>query len=193
MKPYASLKELPENYQLKVHINMKSSPRDFWIIQFGSLILLVPFIFPIVWGFFPFLNGWNLESIQPVLIYTLILQIPMIVVHEWIHGIVYKQGTDHKITYKFHGFAASASVPGIYFYLRHYLKVGLAPAVLLSILFIILTIFSTGIWQAIWYFMLAIHFASCVGDFYVSFRIRKLPQDTLIEDYGIGMRVYVHQ
>lgn len=188
MKQNASLHDLPEGYKLKIHIDMKAHPGEFWGIQIGSFFLLAPFVLPLIWGWIPF----GLDTTMGFF-WILILQIPMIVVHEWIHGIVYKQGTDRKVVYKFHGFAASASVPGTYFYLPHYMKVGLAPAVVLSGLFLLLTLVTTGYWQFTWYFMLAIHFASCVGDFYVSLRIRKLPKDTLVEDYGVGMKIYVRE
>ncbi len=193
MKANLSRNELPEQYHLKIHIDMKANPAEFWGIQLGSLLLLIPFIFPIIWGWIPALRDWDLVSNRQALIYVLLLQVPMMIAHEWLHGIVYKQGTDRKVVYKFHGFAASASVPGTYFYLRHYQRVGLAPAVVLNALFLVLTLISSGQWQVVWYLMLAVHFASCVGDFYVSLRIRTLPVDTLIEDYGVGMKVYVRQ
>lgn len=184
----ASLHELPDTHKLKFTIDMKAHPGEFWLLQLGSVLLLAPFVLPYLWGWIPF----GLSMVDG-LGWVLILQIPMIVVHEAIHGFVYKLATDRKVVYKFHGFAASASVPGTYFYLPHYLKVGLAPAVVLNLLFLILTLISSGSWQLIWYLMLAIHFASCVGDFYVTLRVMRLPKDSLVEDYGIGMRIFVRE
>lgn len=190
MIPNASFHDLPEPYKLKIEIDMKKNKKEFWGIQIGALFLLVPFVLPVIWGWLPVSEAWTLLDINRSLWLLLLLQIPMIVVHEAIHGIVYKLGTDRKVIYKFHGFAASASVPGTYFTLPHYLKVGLAPAVILSGLFLVLTLLSSGLTQWVWYLMLAVHFGSCVGDFYVTLRIWRLPKDSLNEDYGIGMRIY---
>jgi hypothetical protein len=180
-----SVATLPIGYILDKEINLLKDKKLFLFVNIGSILLLIPFIIIAILFQFQF----EFEMVTSVII--LPMMIVTIIVHELIHAWFFKMGTTEKVKFGFHGFAASASVPGVYFYKQHYLKVGLSPAVLLNLLLILLIILLPKLWFFPLYLNLAIHFGGCIGDFYVSWILRKYTNDTLIEDTGIGMKFYV--
>ena len=119
----------------------------------------------------------------------LLYAILSIIIHELIHGIFFKLGTKEKVSYKFHGWAASASVKGIYFYKHHYVLTGLAPFMIITPL-LVACIFIFPAEALGLYTLIAFHTASCIGDFYVVYKLSKFGDQTLIHDYGIGMTFY---
>lgn len=181
IKSYSSL---PEDYKLDFEVDMLKDEKVFLRINLGSFLLLIPFVLIGILFQFTFeFEMWSALAIVPTMIAT-------VIVHEVIHGIFFKLGTKEKIRYKFHGFAASASVKGVYFTKRHYLLVGLAPAVILNGLFILLCIFVRGPLFFLLYINLAVHFGGCTGDFFIALKLRRFSEDTLIEDTGVGMKFY---
>jgi len=175
---------LPENYQKIAAIDMKNNRKEFRRINIMSILLLIPFII----GLMITEQNFTMDGVHIV---TAIAGFALsIIIHELVHGIFFKMGRRADVRFQFHGFAASASAPGTYFKKGHYLMVGLAPAVLVNTLLVILMALLTGGFVFAVYFILAFHFAGCAGDFYVTWRLMKMPADTLIEDYGVGMRFY---
>lgn len=179
-----STDQLPLEYEIAYEINLEKNKKIFWFLNIASLLALVPFVLLAIL----FQLEFQLE------IYTMAILIPMmigsIIIHELIHGLFFKLGTPHKVKYQFHGWAASASVPGVYFSKSHYLKVGLAPAVLLNTLLVGLILVLPTAWLFPLYVTLAVHFSGCVGDFYVATLLTKYDSSTLIEDTGVGMKLY---
>lgn len=188
MKRIRSFNSLPEDYKESFDINFKQSKNFIWL-NLLSLFLIIPFFIGLAlyYHFNPPLNFITFDAVD-LLIYLLIAFLS-IIIHELIHGIFFKLGTKERVTYKFHGWAASASVKGIYFYKDHYILTGLAPFIIITpILIISMFIFplhALGI-----YFILAIHTSGCVGDFYVTIKLLGYNKETLIQDYGIGMTFY---
>ena len=186
MKKLKSYNKLPDDYILSYDLNMKNKGLFIWL-NVLSVIILIPFLI----AYIIYIQATSFTLIFDIQGYSLTLAglVLMIIIHELIHGIFFKMGTREKVSYKFHGWAFSASVKGIYFY---YLLVGLAPFVILSPIFILLMfIFPT--YSAALYFILALHTSACVGDFYVIYKLLKYPEDSLIHDYGIGMSFYIKE
>lgn len=188
MQKIKSFSVLPNDYQAAAHINLKST-KLIVSLNLWSLVLLVPFLLGIYIYFQinPILNPVMFFGFDLLMYLGLVLL--LLVIHELIHGIFFKLGTDEKVTYKFHGWAISASVKGIYFYKNHYLITGLAPFIIISALLII-SMFIFPMHAFMLYIILAIHTAGCIGDFYVVLKLLKYNKDTLIHDYGIGMLFY---
>lgn len=183
---YKAHSELPDDYQLVWKGDFKENKKLFYFLNFGSLILLVPFL--IIYFVFIFdLNGYPNE-----LWIMLILYIPIIIIHELIHGIFFKMARNVKIKFKFHGFAASCSAPDFYFGKKHYFIAGLAPAIIISLGLLIPLLFVEGLTFAVLYLLFCFHFGGCIGDFYICGKLLKQPKDVLIRDYGIGMEFYSH-
>ncbi|MDP2425119.1 MAG: DUF3267 domain-containing protein [Candidatus Izemoplasmatales bacterium] len=183
-----SVEVLPSHYHLVESIDFKENRAQFILLNVLSILFLLPFIIPVVYGWIHIPT--SREELLSGLLISLGIFIVLVFVHEAIHGFVYSQGTNKKVKYQFHGFAASASVPGVYFYKKHYLKVGLAPALIINPILLLLVVLTNNQWQFILYLTLVFHFNGCVGDFYVTWLMRKRPDTLLTEDYGIGMRMY---
>jgi hypothetical protein len=180
---------LPSHYRVQKAIDFKTNKGQFVILNLFSFVLLLPFIVPIVLGW---IDRPAIESNLLLILWgSLGIFIVIIIIHELIHGYVYSKGTTQKVKYKFHGFAASAGVPGVYFYKKHYLLVGLAPALIINPILLLFVFILKDQWQLIAYLILILHFTGCAGDFYVAWILRNMPKETLIEDYGIGMRAFV--
>jgi hypothetical protein len=181
-----SVNQLPKNYQLRYQIDMKKDKMAILWMNVGAFVLMIPIL--LFLPLFHRLFGYTLET--QTIFWLVPTNILVIIVHEVIHAMVFKQATTEKVKFQFHGFAASASVPGVYFYKPHYMKAGLAPAIYLNLILLLGSVVFGGFVGLLFFLNLAIHFASCVGDFFVARKLLAFPDDTLIEDYGIGMRFY---
>lgn len=181
---FITYETLPENYECFKKIDMKDSKMDFKMLNILLVIALIPFFMGLIimgadftisfWGILLFILGYILS----------------IILHELIHAIFFKLNPKVKVKFKFHGFAASASVPDVYFTKKHYYIVCLAPFIILNSILLMLLFFLTGGTFYLVYFLLAMHFSGCVGDLYVFYKMLLMPKRILIEDYGIGMRFY---
>ncbi len=184
-----SYDHIPEGYQLTYDLHLLKNTKVFALLNILQVVLILPFI-----PGFLFLNWLDLFSYERIVSGVILLLIPamvvMIVIHELIHGFFFKKFSGKRVKYQFHGWAASASTPGIYYRKKYYLIIGLAPAVILNTLFLIGTFLLPKPLNTISYFLLAIHVSSCVGDFYVSWILRKYPEDAYIEDTGVGLKIY---
>jgi len=189
---FESYKELPNGYELKDTLDLKNNKSAFFVLNIGSMALFVVVMF--IWVF---LFG-ALSFSDPIAMFVLLgLFILNIIIHEWIHGIFFKIGHSDKVTFKFHGFAASASIPDRYFSKKHYLLVGIAPFIFLMILYSLFALFAYQYFSASYQFvsavLIAIHISGCIGDFYVCLKLLKKNESTLVQDYGIGMRFYSNE
>jgi len=189
LKKIKSYDALPEGYVQDFEVDMKTNKKLFLLINFGTIILMLPFI--VVYGMIKDLMTFEIHLVNFLLFVG--LMIALIVIHELIHGIFFKLGTKKKIKFGFHGFAASAGAPDIYFTKRFYLIIGLAPAIILNFTLLIICLFIKEEYFGIIYFNLAIHFAGCIGDFYIALKLIKYNKETLIEDKGISMKFFVRK
>lgn len=134
---------------------------------------------------------WILITLR-FLIYLLGLDYSSFIIHEWIHGLFFKHYSKQKVKYKFHGWAASASTPGVFYYKKSYIVIGLSPAVIINgILLIIFFLVEPA--RVMTFILLAMHFSGCAGDFYVVYKLRKYSKETLVEDTGVGMNLFTKQ
>lgn len=183
MKRFNGYDHLPDNYHLVWHGDFKEDKNLFWLLNIGSFVLLILFI---ILYFILKANDISPEGIFCGLILSLLI----VVLHELVHGIFFKMGKNVKIKFGFHGFAASCSAPNVFLAKKHYMIVGLAPAVIINLCLLIPLFFVQGFVFDVLFWALAIHFGGCIGDFYISIKLTKQPADILIRDYGIGMEFY---
>lgn len=184
MKRIRSYHTLPTGYKEKLSINLKDK-KILVFLNIGSILLILPFIlgYVIYLDLNPYNDPITLKPLD-ILLYLVLACFSII-----IHGIFFKLGTKEKVRYKFHGWAASASVEGIYFYKNHYILTGIAPFIFITPL-LVSSIYFFPMHALGLYIILAIHTAGCVGDFYVILKLIRCNSNTLIHDYGIGMTIY---
>ena len=182
--------DLQDNYILIREIDPNKNKKEFWLMNIGSFVLLIPFF--IIYFFlnpdFRIEFGFSRLLISFLLIVSIILLIP---VHELIHGLFFKLFGNGKLKFGFHGFAFSCSMPSHYFNKRAYTLIGLAPLIIISIITGALSIFMyKSDYFIIPYAVLAINFSSSIGDIYVIFVLFKYKKTVLVNDIGVAMRFY---
>lgn len=183
MKSYSGK---PEGYVLHRKLDLLKDRKAFIWLNILSFVVIIPFFF----GFWTFdystLGDFGAFFILPVFGIVIAL-------HEWIHGVFFHRFSGKKVKYQFHGWAFSASTPGITYQKKYYLIIGLAPAVILNLLLMFFTLLLPEPFSIISYLVLAGHISGCVGDFYVTALLLKYPKDTYVEDTGTGMDFYIKE
>jgi len=196
MNKEKSLNYIPEDYQEVFSIDFLKDKKKLIFVNLLSL----SFLFPVILVYYLIITYTSKVLIvegtitEPWKLFAFVISMILyIIIHELIHAIFFKLATKEKVKFGFHGIYASASVPGVYFYKKPYLIAGLAPAVIMSIVFIIPGFFLDGIDLLLLTLIFAVHFSGCTGDFYVSFKLLKYSSDTLIEDTGTGMKFFIRK
>jgi len=189
-----SCAKLPNKYVLDYELDIIKDKKLLIKLNIYSFVLfaLVMSIYLLIIKFTDkSLSLQELGNASLKMLIFILLSILYIFAHEIVHAIVYKFYTKEKVKFGFHGMAASASVPGVYFYKKPYLTIGLAPFIVFTILFIVPIFFLNGVDLLLLFLLIGTHIGGCIGDFFVSFKLLKYPDNTLIEDMGPSMRFYV--
>ena len=175
-------KTVPNGYQLFNQINLEKDKKHFFRVNILSLLVILPVL--------PLLIFMDFKDIDFILLLSgFVGFIPIIVLHEWIHGIGFHYYSKQKVKYKFHGWAFSASTPGILYRKISYFIIGLAPAVIINVILLVLFFISED-FRLMYFMMILLHTSGCAGDFYVTVMLVKYQKNTLVEDTGIGMLIY---
>lgn len=170
----------------------KKTSRKFVLLSLLiSVIVLIPFAIP----FFKEKANLSTDNILPtyfIFLGTLIIQT---VIHELIHGAVYKITTHQKLTFGLTLTVAFCGVPDIYVKRRAAFYSILAPFVVLSI------VFGTGLilmeHSVAWYFLaliFCIHIGGCVGDLWGALYMATHYKDKtmFVKDTGPKQTFYVN-
>lgn len=114
----------------------------------------------------------------------------VIVIHEGIHGLFFKLFKPQaKVTFGFKSGMAYAASLGNRYTRKQALWILLAPFVLLTLFFIILTYLN--LISAIVFVVLgAVHTGACIGDFYFSYLLLNTLGKVIMEDTETGIKIY---
>ena len=168
-------KELPEGYRQIRYINAKQA-------KFGIIFNLIALaVLAVVMGV-AFLT-LQLRSWLPSVVFDLDLSellvayliffggmIGYIILHELVHGIVYKGETGEKLTFGMSWSCAFCGVPHIYTYRRTALRAVAMPLIVFTALLVpilILLYFVSPLYYLIVAFLFGLHLGGCSGDVYV--------------------------
>ena len=188
--------ELPTGYRIVKTIDVK----DTKVGVILNLIAIIPLAISLVVAYFamgrPTLFKDDTDWWQPVL-YFLALVISLIaylILHELLHGAVYKFFTREKLTFGLTFTAAFCGVPNVYVYRKSALVAVLAPFVVFLPIFLTLCfVLPTPLMKMIAAFMLGMHIGGCSGDLWMSglliFKLRD--NSTLINDTGLKQTFYI--
>ena len=109
------------------------------------------------------------------------------VLHELLHGAVYKIFTGKKLKFGSNSSAVFCGVPDIFVSRRCALAVFVSPLVILAALMIALIVLSSNEWHKFFAaVMLGVHIGDCVGDLYCAYLLlfRFRDRSTLMRDTG---------
>lgn len=167
-----------------------------------TIILLNILVLPLFFLFLMFFVHFASSSKGLVLgvsefFYSLLLSVLLLVIHEGIHGIFFKQFCPQnpvKFGMNWKSLMAYATSPGSLYSRKQMVIISLAPFVVITL---ILSIFFMLGWLPVgrYVFVVSLHAAGCIGDFYYGYlllwRFRK--EAILVEDTEIGLKIYLDE
>ena len=187
-----ALQVLPETYReiyaIDLQRDKKMSLRVTLLALAITIVLVVPMLFIV-----PVSTLFNME--QGLLNYALrfialiVLMVLYIVLHELVHGIAMKLCGTKKIQYGFTGMYAFAGSKD-YYNKASYIFIALAPIVLWGIVIAVINPLVPLEWFWVIYLLQIMNLSGAAGDIFVTVKFARLPQDILVQDYGLGMKVY---
>lgn len=124
------------------------------------------------------------------IIWIAVLYFGSIPLHELFHGIFFKVfSKSGKVKYGFSKGMFYASNPGEIYTKKQFILIILAPFILNSLLFLLLSMF--GIAPTILWAVFILHTASCAGDFWYIYEIMKNSAITHCEDTPVGVKFFI--
>ncbi len=189
MKTY---NQLPEGYKEILSINLQKDKKLALIINLIGLIVMLAMGIPMhfyipISTLFDFSRGFGAYCIRfVVMIISLVLYM---VLHELVHGIAMKMCGTKKVKYGFTGMYAFAGSED-YYDKKSYIIIALAPIVVWGVVLTIINCLVPESWFWVVYFIQISNISGAAGDIYVTAKFRKLPNDILVQDSGVGMTVY---
>ena len=184
-----SFETLPNYYEMIAGMNLLEDEKMFKTIKRISVILYVLLPVP---GLF------IVPPVMPTLKTFLKIIIAAagtflyICLHEAVHGIFMKLYGAKKVNYGFKMGCAYAGTAS-YFKKIPYSVIAMAPVVILGILLLALNMLLGAEWFWVIYFIQIVNISGAAGDFYVFYKLWKLPADSLITDSGTEIKVYVNK
>lgn len=197
-----SYKELPEGYTLVKEIDAAGDKKFIVILNVAAVVLTLV-SGAVVWILKSLTAGNNWFAFEvnilkkPIFQKELFLFIFIIAVcaymilHELVHGLVYKILTREKLTFGITLSCAYCGVPNVYVTRKTALLSLMAPFTLFSVIFLLIIFLTNGWVSTMALIVFAIHFGGCVGDLYDFILLTtKLRGDILMKDTGPKQEFY---
>lgn len=164
MKQRTFERQLPSGYQEVFSVDAENK-KTVVIMNIATLLIFAGFAVLFYYLIRPTDFFGNFSWLRSAIF---ILALPAyIVLHELVHGAVYKCLTHEKLTFGMTLSVAYCGVPNIFVYRRTAMLSLLAPFVLFSLIFGALVLILSNPWDKMYAaFALALHIAGCVGDLY---------------------------
>ncbi len=187
-----AVENLPEGYCEICHIDLQKDKKTaLWVNLLAiaiAVVLIVPMCFLV-----PISTLFSMESGMSAYFLRfgvlLILIFLYMVLHELVHGIAMKMCGTKKVKYGFTGLYAFAGSED-YYDKKSYIFIALAPVVLWGVVLAVINPFVSAEWFWVVYMIQIMNLSGAAGDFLVTVKFSRLPADVLIQDYGVGMKVY---
>lgn len=187
-----SLEKLPEGYKEIYALDLQKNKKTALVVNLSAIIISVILVIPMCFVV-PISNLYSMESgLQNYIIRfgsLLALIILYLVLHELVHGIAMKICKTKKVKYGFTGLYAFARSNDFYDK-KSYIFIALAPVVFWGIVLAVINSFVSTEWFWIVYMIQILNLSGAAGDLFVTVKFSRLPKDILIQDYGVGMKVF---
>ena len=190
-----SFNSLPEGYSEIYSVDLKKNKKLSLFVNAAALIIAVGMVIPMhfyvpITTIIDMEKGLGAYCIRFASL--LVLMVLYIVLHEVVHGISMKICGTKKIKYGFTGVYAFAGSDD-YYGKKSYIFIALAPIVLWGIVLAVVNFFVPVEWFWVVYFLQIVNISGAAGDLFVTVKFSRLPSDILVQDYGVGMKVYSKQ
>ena len=185
--------ELPQEYEEALCIDLQHNKKELLLVNGAALLIGIVMA---VAGFFIVhpVNMFDFSSPLPTLLRLGVMLLGMVlymVLHELVHGLFFLMfGCGEKPTFGFTGMYAFAASRA-YYTRTDYLIIGLSPVVFWGIVLLVLNFIVPAPWFWVVYFIQIVNISGAAGDFYVTYRLLRMPKSLLVQDDGTAMRVYL--
>ena len=196
-----SYETLPEGYTKAFSIDLQKDKKLMLLVN-GIALLIAAVMIAVMAVFVPFRDLYtSISEImeQNPIIYLIgcgvliVSLVVYIILHEAVHGFTMKLYGAKKIKYGFTGVYAFAGSDTC-FAKKPYIVVGLAPVVVFGVIFAVLQLLMPNpFYMWLVYILQIANISGAGGDLYVSIRFSKLPADILVQDSGVGMKVFTRK
>jgi hypothetical protein len=195
-------KELPSGYRQALYINANSAKFGiiFNLIALAVLVAVIAFaVVSVKLSGRPMTNILEMDPLELLIadVVFLFVMVAYIVLHELVHGAVYKAMTGEKLTFGMSWSCAFCGVPNIFTYRKTALLAVVAPFAVFTLLFIpilILLYFVSPLYYLLAAVIFGMHLGGCSGDLYVLYLLTVKFKDrkTLMRDTGPEQFFYVY-
>lgn len=187
-----AVENLPDDYKEIYAVNLQKNKKMAIIVNLIAVaiavIMAVPMHFVV-----PFFSVFSMENgLFPYILRfaaLIILMFLYLILHELVHGIAMKLCGTKKVKYGFTGMYAFAGSKD-YYDKKAYIFIALAPVVLWGIVLAAINPFVPVEWFWIVYLIQIMNVSGAAGDLFVTVTFSHLPQDILVQDYGVSMTVF---
>lgn len=187
-----AVEKLPDGYNEIYAINLQKDKKMSLLVNLLAIVIAILLVVPMHFVV-PFSSLFSMESgMQDYWLRygaMLVLMVLYMILHELVHGIAMKLCGTKKVKYGFTGmyaFAGSAD----YYDKRSYIFIALAPVVLWGLVIAVINPFVPVEWFWVVYLIQVINLSGAAGDLFVTVKFSRLPKDILVQDYGVGMKVF---
>ena len=183
---------LPEGYGEIYAIDLQKDKKMALVVNLLAIVIAVLLVVPMHFAV-PIFSLFSMENgLQNYLLRfgaLIVLMVVYMILHELVHGVAMKICGTKKVKYGFTGMYAFAGSKDFYDK-KSYIFIALAPVVLWGIVLAVINPFVPVEWFWVVYMIQIINLSGAAGDFFVTVKFSQLPRDILIQDYGVGMKVY---
>lgn len=190
--PMMAFESLPEGYREIYDIDLQKDKKTALLVNLLALaiaaLLVIPMLFVVpISSLFSMENGMGNYFLRFGAL--LVLIIVYMILHELVHGVAMKLCGTKKVKYGFTGMYAFAGSKDFYDK-KAYIFIALAPVVLWGIVLAVITPLVSAQWFWVVYLIQITNLSGAAGDLFVTVRFSRLPKDILVQDHGVGMKVY---
>ena len=187
-----SVECLPEDYKEIYAVDLQKNKKIALLVNLLAMAIAVFLAVPMhffvpIFSMFSMENGLQNYIIRFVVL--LVLSILYIILHELVHGVAMKICGTKIVKYGFTGLYAFAGSKDFYDK-KSYIFITLAPVVFWGVILACINVFVCVEWFWVIYLIQIINLSGAAGDLFVTVKFLRLPSDILIQDYGVGMKVY---
>ena len=183
---------LPDDYREIYSIDLQKDKKMSVIVN--GLAVVIAALLAIPMNFVvPFYTMFNLETGTKAMLIKygvlIALMITYMILHEIVHGIAMRICGTKKVKYGFTGLYAFAGSKDFYD-IKSYIFIALAPVVLWWVILGVVNLFVPIGWFWVVYLIQIVNLSGAAGDLFVTIKFSRLPKDILVQDYGVGMKVF---
>ena len=181
---------LPEGYREYKSVDLAKNKSEMLTVNLAALLLGAVMVVPAALLMpFPKIFDNFVQHLPAILLFFASLII-YILLHEAVHGIFMKRYSKVKPFYGLKGIMYAYAGSTAFFDKRSYLVISLAPVVLLGLVLVLLNLLVPLGWFWFVYIIQVVNISGAAGDLYVMNMICKCPDDILVNDSGVSMKIY---